>query len=125
MSYSRQEEDGKDTLHFLEPSPSTTPLTSSTPSDQSAAYDPETGEINWDCPCLGGMAQGPCGDTFKEAFSCFVHSEAEPKGSDCLEKFTAMHDCFRANGYYDGEDEKEDDEEVEEKEENESETKNI
>jgi len=23
------------------------------------AFNPETGEINWDCPCLGGMAQGP------------------------------------------------------------------
>ncbi|KAH3684392.1 hypothetical protein WICPIJ_004632, partial [Wickerhamomyces pijperi] len=23
---------------------------------QQSAYNPETGEINWDCPCLGGMA---------------------------------------------------------------------
>ena len=29
------------------------------------------GEINWDCPCLGGMATGPCGQEFKDAFSCF------------------------------------------------------
>ena len=29
------------------------------------------GEINWDCPCLGGMPQGPCGQEFKDAFSCF------------------------------------------------------
>lgn len=41
-------------------------------------YDPETagpifpnGEINWDCPCLGGAAHGPCGTEFREAFSCF------------------------------------------------------
>jgi hypothetical protein len=26
---------------------------------QEAAYDPSTGQINWDCPCLGGMATGP------------------------------------------------------------------
>jgi hypothetical protein len=26
---------------------------------QEAAFNPETGEINWDCPCLGGMANGP------------------------------------------------------------------
>ena len=26
---------------------------------QQAAFNPETGEINWDCPCLGGMAHGP------------------------------------------------------------------
>ncbi|CAO3592173.1 unnamed protein product [Absidia cylindrospora] len=63
--------------------------------DESAAYDPETGEINWDCPCLGGMAQGPCGEQFKAAFSCFVYSEAEPKGVDCVEKFKTMQDCFR------------------------------
>ncbi|KAI0311617.1 hypothetical protein OF83DRAFT_743025 [Amylostereum chailletii] len=59
------------------------------------AYDPVTGEINWDCPCLGGMAHGPCGEDFKAAFSCFIYSEAEPKGIDCVEKFKAMQDCFR------------------------------
>lgn len=59
------------------------------------AYNPETGEINWDCPCLGGMAHGPCGPEFREAFSCFIFSEQEPKGVDCVEKFQAMQDCFR------------------------------
>lgn len=54
---------------------------------QEAAFNPETGEINWDCPCLGGMAHGPCGETFKAAFSCFVYSKEEPKGIDCIEKF--------------------------------------
>lgn len=29
------------------------------------------GTINWSCPCLGGMATGPCGLQFREAFSCF------------------------------------------------------
>ena len=80
---------------------------------QEAAFNPETGEINWDCPCLGGMAHGPCGEDFKAAFSCFVYSEEEPKGIDCVEKFKyvlcrfggrwscannfcrAMQDCFR------------------------------
>lgn len=127
---------------------------------QAAAYNEETGEINWDCPvrlcsqcnalqghsrddatraeavaavlaprpssrlfprsltdpvpthyllllrsrstcsyashqCLGGMAHGPCGPQFREAFSCFVHSEEEPKGVDCVEKFKNMQDCFR------------------------------
>ncbi|SPO01532.1 related to Mitochondrial intermembrane space import and assembly protein 40 [Cephalotrichum gorgonifer] len=62
---------------------------------QQAAYNPETGEINWDCPCLGGMAHGPCGEQFRDAFSCFVHSEEEPKGMDCIDKFQAMQDCFR------------------------------
>ena len=59
--------------------------------------DPETGEINWDCPCLGGMAHGPCGEEFKAAFSCFVYSEQEPKGAECIEKFRGMQECFRAH----------------------------
>lgn len=63
----------------------------------SAAYDPVTGEINWDCSCLGGMAHGPCGPEFREAFSCFIYSEEEPKGINCVEKFKGMQDCFRAH----------------------------
>lgn len=55
--------------------------------DQQGAFNPETGEINWDCPCLGGMADGPCGEDFKAAFSCFVFSQEEPKGMDCIDKF--------------------------------------
>lgn len=52
------------------------------------------GEINWACPCLGGMATGPCGVEFREAFSCFHYSKADPKGSDCLEPFRQMSDCM-------------------------------
>ncbi|KAF8465565.1 hypothetical protein BDZ91DRAFT_659180 [Kalaharituber pfeilii] len=63
--------------------------------DQQGAFNPETGEINWDCPCLGGMAHGPCGEEFKSAFSCFVHSTEEPKGMDCIDNFKTMQDCFR------------------------------
>lgn len=62
---------------------------------QQGAYNEETGEINWDCPCLGGMANGPCGEKFKTAFSCFIHSKEEPKGVDCIEHFKAMQECFR------------------------------
>ena len=54
----------------------------------------EDGSINWNCPCLGGMAAGPCGPAFREAFSCFHFSDAEPKGSDCLEQFQAMQNCM-------------------------------
>ncbi|KAH8723603.1 hypothetical protein GQ44DRAFT_619835 [Phaeosphaeriaceae sp. PMI808] len=62
---------------------------------QQGAFNPETGEINWDCPCLGGMADGPCGEEFKAAFSCFVHSTEEPKGMDCIDNFKIMQNCFR------------------------------
>ena len=53
------------------------------------------GEINWECPCLGGMATGACGEQFKAAFSCFHTSTSEPKGSDCIEQFRTMQECFR------------------------------
>jgi intermembrane space import and assembly protein 40 len=81
----------------LRPDSAAPPLGSETPSvgaaaleeeaGQQGAFNPETGEINWDCPCLGGMAHGPCGEDFKAAFSCFVFSEADPKGMDCIDKF--------------------------------------
>ncbi|KAK2463214.1 hypothetical protein APHAL10511_004869 [Amanita phalloides] len=100
------------TLESNQQSSSTTPDTTSSPGTEAdgvpreakenppengagGAFNPETGEINWDCPCLGGMAHGPCGLQFREAFSCFVFSEVEPKGMDCIEKFKAMQDCFR------------------------------
>ncbi|KAJ3152456.1 Oxidoreductase [Geranomyces michiganensis] len=59
------------------------------------AYNEETGEINWDCPCLENMTKEPCGDKFKAAFSCFVYSKEEPKGSDCIDQFREMQKCFR------------------------------
>ncbi|KAJ3118339.1 Oxidoreductase [Nowakowskiella sp. JEL0407] len=65
------------------------------PSSQADAYNPETGEINWDCPCIAGMVKPPCGDTFKAAFSCFVYSTDEPKGLNCVEHFREMQKCFR------------------------------
>ncbi|KAG2345599.1 hypothetical protein BDR05DRAFT_960553 [Suillus weaverae] len=77
------------------------------------AYNPVTGEINWDCPCLGGMAHGPCGPEFREAFSCFVYSEKEPKGIDCVEKFKAMQTCFREHPDVYGDEIMDDDDEEE------------
>lgn len=64
---------------------------------QEGAFNEETGEIHWDCPCLGGMAYGPCGEQFRGAFSCFVFSKAEPKGMDCIDNFKTMQDCFRGH----------------------------
>jgi mitochondrial intermembrane space import and assembly protein 40 len=69
------------------PAPEGTPEALEEEAAQQGAFNPETGEINWDCPCLGGMAHGPCGEEFKAAFSCFVYSTEEPKGMDCIDKF--------------------------------------
>ncbi|KAF4994633.1 hypothetical protein FDECE_13056 [Fusarium decemcellulare] len=44
---------------------------------QRGTDNPETGEFNWDCSCLGGMAHGSCGDEFKAALCCFVRNEGE------------------------------------------------
>lgn len=62
-----------------------------------SAVNPETGEINWDCPCLASALKPPCGEFFKAAFQCFVDSKTEPKGEDCLEQFIAMQDCFKSH----------------------------
>lgn len=63
----------------------------------SAAVNEETGEINWDCPCLKSALEPPCGHTFKAAFGCFVASKTEPKGLDCHELFKVMQECFQAH----------------------------
>ncbi|KAG0655591.1 Oxidoreductase [Rhodotorula mucilaginosa] len=89
------------------------PSSEAAASSQAAAFNPETGEINWDCPCLGGMADGPCGEEFKAAFSCFVYSEAEPKGIDCVERFRDMQTCFRKHPDIYGDDAMDDEEDEE------------
>lgn len=60
----------------------------------SDAVTEETGDINWDCPCLKSALEPPCGDFFKAAFSCYVKSTASPKGSDCHSLFLKMQECF-------------------------------
>ncbi|KAJ8793196.1 hypothetical protein J1605_000191 [Eschrichtius robustus] len=53
------------------------------------------GDINWNCPCLGRMASGPCGKLFNVAFSCFRYSMEDVKGSDCIDQFRAMQGCMQ------------------------------
>ncbi|XP_078677241.1 mitochondrial intermembrane space import and assembly protein 40-B-like isoform X2 [Branchiostoma floridae x Branchiostoma belcheri] len=97
MSYCREQ--GKDKIIFVtkedHESPSTADITyNPEEDDDSPGLILPNGEINWQCPCLGGMASGPCGEPFKEAFSCFHYSQAEPKGSDCIEEFRSMQECM-------------------------------
>ncbi|XP_078400921.1 mitochondrial intermembrane space import and assembly protein 40-like [Cetorhinus maximus] len=72
------------------------------------------GDINWNCPCLGGMASGPCGEQFKSAFSCFHYSKEEVKGSDCLDQFRTMQECMQRYPDLYPQDEEVDEEEEEE-----------
>ncbi|CUS10246.1 unnamed protein product [Tuber aestivum] len=91
-----QGESDRGVVERAEPAPgSGSPEDLEAEAGQEGAFNPETGEINWDCPCLGGMAHGPCGEEFKTAFSCFVFSKEDPKGVDCIEKFKDMQACFQ------------------------------
>lgn len=94
-------EEGKDTIIFVtkedHETPSNAELVEEDPNDpyEERGLILPSGEINWNCPCLGGMASGPCGTEFKDAFSCFHYSKEEVKGSDCLEQFRAMQECLQ------------------------------
>lgn len=99
MSYCRQE--GKDRIIFVtkedHETPSNAELVADDPNDP---YEEQglilpNGDINWNCPCLGGMASGPCGSQFKEAFSCFHYSKEEVKGSECIDHFRNMQECMQ------------------------------
>ncbi|CAL8274787.1 unnamed protein product [Boreogadus saida] len=99
MSYCREE--GKDRIIFVtkedHEAPSNAELIADDPNDP---YEEQglilpNGEVNWNCPCLGGMASGPCGTQFKEAFSCFHYSKDEVKGSECIDNFRAMQECMQ------------------------------
>uniref|UniRef100_A0A1A7YYF5 Coiled-coil-helix-coiled-coil-helix domain containing 4 n=1 Tax=Iconisemion striatum TaxID=60296 RepID=A0A1A7YYF5_9TELE len=99
MSYCKQE--GKDRIIFVtkedHEAPSNAELIADDPNDP---YEEQglilpNGDINWNCPCLGGMASGPCGSQFKEAFSCFHYSKEEVKGSECIDHFRSMQECMQ------------------------------
>lgn len=87
--------EGKDTIIFASKEEHAVPSKINLPDPEpSPGLLLPNGEINWNCPCLGGMATGPCGLEFREAFSCFHYSTADPKGSDCRKVFETMQDCM-------------------------------
>ncbi|EDS41528.1 mitochondrial intermembrane space import and assembly protein 40 [Culex quinquefasciatus] len=108
---------GKDKVIFATAEDHATPSTVQLPeSEPQPGLILDNGDINWNCPCLGGMATGPCGVEFREAFSCFHYSEAAPKGSDCYDAFKTMQDCmgnypgvYAKQNQRDGDDDDEDD----------------
>eukprot|EP00658_Telonema_sp_P-2_P020395 TRINITY_DN18065_c0_g1_i1.p1 TRINITY_DN18065_c0_g1~~TRINITY_DN18065_c0_g1_i1.p1 ORF type:complete len:254 (+),score=60.59 TRINITY_DN18065_c0_g1_i1:201-962(+) len=52
-------------------------------------------EDPFECPCIQELIHSPCGEQFKSAYMCFLNSEEEQKGMDCVELFMAMQDCFQ------------------------------
>lgn len=115
MAYCPQE--GKDRIIFVtkedHETPSNAELVADDPNDPYEEHGLilPNGDINWNCPCLGGMASGPCGEQFKSAFSCFHYSTEDVKGSDCVDQFRAMQECMQKYpDLYPQEDEEEEEE---------------
>ncbi|TVU03010.1 hypothetical protein EJB05_51474 [Eragrostis curvula] len=50
-----------------------------------------------ECPCLDDLKKGPCGSPFIDAFSCYLKSTKEEKGSDCVNPFIALQNCIKEN----------------------------
>ncbi|XP_025831401.1 mitochondrial intermembrane space import and assembly protein 40 [Agrilus planipennis] len=97
MSYCKQlGPKGKDKVIFATPEDHKIPskIKLPDPEPQPGLILPN-GDINWNCPCLGGMATGPCGVEFRNAFSCFHYSTADPKGTDCFDLFKTMQSCMQ------------------------------
>lgn len=70
MSYCK--DFGKDKVIFASKEDHAIPSSVELPqSEPSPGLILANGDINWNCPCLGGMATGPCGVEFREAFACF------------------------------------------------------
>ncbi|XP_049566200.1 mitochondrial intermembrane space import and assembly protein 40-like [Orcinus orca] len=94
-------QEGKDRIIFVtkedHETPSNVELASDDPNDPYEEHGlilPH-GDLSWNCPCLGGMASGACGEQFKAAFSCFHCSTEDVKGSDCVDQFRAMQECMQ------------------------------
>jgi intermembrane space import and assembly protein 40 len=94
MSYCKR--DGKDKAIFVTKEDGSDPVNlHSLIEEEENVIELSDGSINWDCPCLGGMAKGSCGEEFKKAFSCFHYCRGdEDKYVDCIPQFRAMQECF-------------------------------
>ena len=50
--------DAKDEIYFIAPPDVAEEQLVPQDTSQQAAFDPETKQINWDCPCLGDLPHG-------------------------------------------------------------------
>ena len=46
-------------------------------------------------PAAADLREGPCGPTFVDAFSCYIRSDHEEKGMDCLDDFKVFQECLK------------------------------
>lgn len=104
MSYCRKE--GKDIIVFATEDdlaePSKVKLLPDDPKDVDTSHQSAIlpdGTINWDCPCLGNLPNGPCGPAFRDAFSCWVENKSDQDAfaSKCFDSFSAWEGCLSEN----------------------------
>ncbi|CAK8689338.1 mitochondrial intermembrane space import and assembly protein 40-like [Clavelina lepadiformis] len=101
MSFCRKE--GKDKIIFVTEeyleTPSNTVLLPDNPDEvdtSNVGAILPNGEINWDCPCLGNLPNGPCGQNFRDAFSCWVENRNDEAtfAEKCWDNFTKWEGCI-------------------------------
>ena len=57
----------------------------------------DDGRPNFECPCLGSLPHGPCGEFFRQSFSCWLKYKDSPDDlgfkNECQPKFIAWTRC--------------------------------
>ncbi|XP_074109063.1 mitochondrial intermembrane space import and assembly protein 40-B-like [Cotesia typhae] len=96
MSANNQEAKDSNNLSFNKEEKPLASKNEQNESDSSPGLISSNGEINWDCPCLDGMASGPCGSEFKESFLCMFNnnSDEEQENLECLTSFKNLFACM-------------------------------
>merc|ERR1712150_99403 len=66
----------------------------------------EDGRPNFDCPCIGSLPHGPCGEFFKNSFRCWAKYKDESDSvnffQECQPLFIQWTECFeKYAGFYD------------------------
>lgn len=110
MSYCREEgKDGKDRIVFVTKEEMSTPSEAMIAMDEEEVHDgpvgfvQPNGELNFGCPCVGGLHAGPCGYEMREFISCnFYNSQdkEDPRGHECDDKMYAMMQCIDKHEEY-------------------------
>ncbi|XP_061166320.1 mitochondrial intermembrane space import and assembly protein 40-like [Saccostrea echinata] len=124
MSYCREEgKDGKDRIVFVTREEVSTPSQAMIAQEEEELYDGPTGfvqpngDLNFGCPCVGGLHAGPCGYEMREFLSCNYYNskdKEDPRGQGCDEKLDTMMSCIQKHADYyrekmSGDDEEEED----------------
>lgn len=68
-----------------------------------AGFVQPNGELNFGCPCVGGLHAGPCGYEMREFISCnFYNSkdQEDPRGQNCEDKMFTMMQCIDKHEEY-------------------------